>query len=129
MQNWLREIRLHVAFSPQKIAILILIFISLCSLAFQIVGFFTDASHKSPRRCVDGQTAIVTQLGTLQSCKSDEECILLKANCPFNCNAINKQANITALISRITTYTKECGICVSECTTTTPRCVNSQCVL
>lgn len=129
MQKWLREIRLHVAFSPQKIVILIFIFVSLCSLAFQIFGYFTDNSYTSPRHCVDSQAAIVKQVGTLQNCKSDEECILLKANCPFNCHAINKQASITALISSITAYTKECGICVSECTTTTPRCVNSQCVL
>lgn len=131
IRGWIEKIRLIIAISPQKLALLFFIVVSTLSLLWQIAAYFLEPSSAVPQTCLQEKAAIIQELTQAGHCDNDSDCTPFKAHCPFNCIAINKTKTTTSLVERIQAYSKQCGFCVSDCSASSrpPVCVNHQCTL
>jgi Pyruvate/2-oxoacid:ferredoxin oxidoreductase delta subunit len=129
IRDIISKLRLTLAFSPQKLPILILIIVSSLALCWQIYAIIRTFNETPSVSCEVLKDQIIRSLVPLQQCDNASDCRYGVLPCPFQCIALGKKAASPELIAAIESYHKQCGYCVESCEHNSPPvCIAHQCI-
>ncbi len=82
-------------------------------------------------QCDGLKTSLEKDLLTAGSCEVDQDCTVIRLDCPFSCVSAVAEANFVRIYRQQDDYTRACGTCQSACTDEPPpvACRRGRCVL
>jgi len=80
-------------------------------------------------QCAEEEKLIKGLLDSKNFCSSDEDCVVAKGICPFECNPYVNKKFIEEVNTRLDDYGQKCSRCIYECMGTQGAvCKNNKCI-